>query len=176
PGWPVLGAGLALAAGLSLALLPHAGTGSAQVPVGVKAWSPAALRGAQAGEQASTAAEQELRLLDLRHSALVQAGNAEALAELLHPEYTVHLPNGRLVTFEQTMGLVRSGSLARERHQRAHERIVIRGDTAIVMGVDRLEQPPPLALRGERTRRYTNIYVREDGRWRLIARHFHFLP
>ena len=44
------------------------------------------------------------------------------------------------------------------------------------MGMDRLESPPPLATRGERTRRFTNVYVREGGRWRLIARHFHFLP
>jgi len=44
------------------------------------------------------------------------------------------------------------------------------------MGVDRLESPPGLAERGERTRRYTNVYVREGGRWRQLALHFHFLP
>ena len=98
------------------------------------------------------------------------------LPEEIHPSYTAHLPNGRLADRAQTLALVDSGTLARERHQRIQERVLIAGDTGVVIGIDRLEEPPPLAQHGERTRRYTNVYVRENGRWRLLARHFKFLP
>jgi ketosteroid isomerase-like protein len=121
-------------------------------------------------------AEDELRRVDLDQSRFVQAANGQAVAALLHPSYTAHLPNGRTADRTQTLALIDSGALARERHQRSQERVIIAGDTGVVIGLDRLEAPPPLAQHGERTRRYTNIYIRQHGHWRLLARHFHFMP
>ena len=121
-------------------------------------------------------AEEELRRADLDQSRIVQAGDLDAITALLHPSYTVHLPDGRLVSHEQTLSMVKAGRLATEKHHRAQEQVLIQGDTGVVMGVDHLDSPPPLARNGERTRRYTNIYVRQDGRWKLLARHFHFMP
>jgi len=136
---------------------------------------PACQRG-QDFRASTQSAEDELRRVDLDQSRYVQAANGHAVAALIHPSYTAHLPNGRLADRAQTLALVDSGTLARERHQRIQERVLIAGDTGVVIGIDRLEEPPPLAQHGERTRRYTNVYVRENGRWRLLARHFNFLP
>lgn len=124
----------------------------------------------------TAAAEEELRRVDERQSEIAQSGNAAAMAALLHPAYAVHLPNGQVIDYQRTMALVRTGLLSRERHSRSHERVLVNGSIGVVMGVDRLEAPPPLATRGELTRRYTNVYVRDRGRWRHLARHFHFLP
>ena len=111
----------------------------------------------------------------MEQARLVQAGDAEGLTALLHPAYAVHAANGRLYGLDQTLTLVRNGLLAREKFQRTQQAVTISGSTGIVIGLDTLETPPPLAERGERNRRYTNVYILENGRWRLLARHFHFV-
>ena len=118
----------------------------------------------------------ELRRVDLEQAAVAQSGDAAAMAGLLHPSYVAHLTNGRLSDHAQTLTFVRSGSLAKERFHRTQESVVVAGDTGVVMGLDRLESAPPLATRGERNRRYTNMYVKHEGKWKLLARHFHLLP
>lgn len=127
-------------------------------------------------DAAASAAESELRRVDLEQAAVAQSGDVAAMAALLHPSYVAHLTNGRLSDHAQTLAFVGSGSLAKERFRRTQESVIVTGDTGVVMGLDRMEAPPPLATRNERNRRYTNVYVRHDGRWKLLARHFHLLP
>ena len=121
-------------------------------------------------------ARDELGQIDLRQSEIVQSGDMMALTALLHPAYAAHLPNGQILDRELILAMARTGAFAREKHRRVQEKMVVEGNTGIVMGVDHLASPPPLATRGERTRRYTNIYVRADGSWKLVVRHFNFLP
>lgn len=125
---------------------------------------------------AAMALETEVRRLDMEHARVAQSGNVDAMSALLHPEYTAHLANGQISNRTQTLAFVASGLLAKERFERMQELVKVSGDTAFVMGLDRLEAPPPLARRGERSRRYTNIYVMHEGRWKLLGRHFHLLP
>ena len=127
------------------------------------------------GESVASARD-SLAAVDLRQSQIVQSGDMAALEALLHPAYTVHVPNGRIIDRQQTVGFARSGAFAKEKHRRVQERVMVSGTTGIVMGVDQLDSPPPLATRGERIRRYTNVYVLEGGRWLHLARHFHFIP
>lgn len=117
--------------------------------------------------------EDELRRVDLEQARLAMAGDAEGMAELLDPAYRAHLTNGRILDHDGMMELVRSGALARERFERTQEAAIVSGRTGIVMGVDRLEAPPIFAEGDARTRHYTNIYVHNGARWRLLARHFH---
>lgn len=119
--------------------------------------------------------ENELRRVDMEQARLVQAGGADDIAALHHPAYTVHAANGRLYGLDPMLTAVRNGSFARERFHRTQQAVVVSGRTGVVMGLETLETPPPLAERGERNRRYTNVYILENGRWRLLARHFHFL-
>ena len=125
---------------------------------------------------AAAASEASLREVDQRQSVIVQAGDLQALEQLMHPDYVVHVPNGRTLDRAQVLEIARTGVLTKEKHRRVQEQTKIVGTTGIVMGVDHLETPPALAQRGELKRRYTNIYVFEDGRWKHFARHFHFLP
>ena len=124
----------------------------------------------------AAADEETLRLADLEQARLAMAGDAEGMAALLDPAYRVHLSNGRILGHDEMLDLVRGGALARERFERSPEAVIVSGRTGIVMGHDRLEAPPIFAERGERNRRYTNIYVHDGARWRLLARHFHLLP
>lgn len=131
---------------------------------------------AAGGVPAAIVLETEVRRLDMKQARVAQSGNVDAMSALLHPEYTAHLTNGQLSNRTQTLAFVASGLLAKERFERTQELVKVSGSTAFVMGIDRLEAPPPLARRGERSRRYTNIYAKHQGRWKLFARHFHLLP
>lgn len=120
--------------------------------------------------------EAELAQIDLEQARIVQSGEMEALRTLLHPQYAAHLTNGQLAGYDQMLSMIVSGQLAKEKFRRSHKKVMLIGDAGVVMGVDILEKSPPLARNGEKTRHYTNIYVRQSGRWRLFARHFHLLP
>jgi len=124
----------------------------------------------------AAAGEDALRQADLGQARLVQAGDADGMAALLHPDYRAHLTNGRILDHAEMLTLVRDGSLAKERFERIVKTVTVSGGTGVVMGLDRLEAPPIFAEGGERTRHYTNIYVHDGARWRLLARHFHLLP
>ena len=123
-----------------------------------------------------SSARDALALVDRQQSDIVQSGDMAALEALLHPRYTAHAPNGRVLNRAQIIAFARTGAFASEKHRRIQEHVIVSGDTGVVIGVDHLQTSPPLATRGERTRRYTNVYVREGGRWWHLSRHFHFLP
>lgn len=144
------------------------------VPLFLAFASAAAL--AQPDRSSDEIVRNELKRIDLEQAAVAQSGDAVAMSAMLHPNYVAHVANGRLVDRAQTLAFVATGELARERFERVQESVIISGDTAVVMGLDKMAAPPPLATRGERSRRYSNIYARHDGRWKLLARHFHFMP
>jgi len=120
--------------------------------------------------------EEALRRVDLEQARLAMDGDAKGMAALLDPAYRAHLTNGRILGYDEMLDLVRSGALAKERFVRTPEAVLVSGSTGIVMGHDRLEAPPIFAESGELNRHYTNIYVHDGARWRLLARHFHLLP
>jgi len=122
------------------------------------------------------ATEASLQQVDQRQSEIVQTGDLASLDALLHRDYLVHVPNGRTLDRSQILEFAKGGALSKEKHRRVQEKWSITGTTGIVFGVDHMESPSPLATRGELKRRYTNVYVFEDGRWKHLARHFHFLP
>ena len=124
----------------------------------------------------AAANEETLRRADLEQARLAMSGDAEGMAALLDPNYRAHLTNGRILEHDEMLDLVRSGALAKERFERTAKAVIVSGRTGIVMGHDRLEAPPIFAESGERNRHYTNIYVHDGARWRLLARHFHLLP
>lgn len=132
-------------------------------------------QGTQAVSAGTMALETEVRRVDMEHARVAQSGNVDAMSVLLHPEYTAQLANGQLSDRTRTLAFVASGWLAKERFERTQESVKVSGSTAFVMGLDRMESPPPLAQHGERSRRYTNFYVLHEGRWKLFARHFHLL-
>ena len=69
-----------------------------------------------------------------------------------------------------------SGEIAAEQFERTPEEIMISGDVAVVMGRE-VFTPAPASELGRTygavalQRRYTNVYVREKGRWLWLARH-----
>jgi hypothetical protein len=76
---------------------------------------------------------------------------------------------------------MRSGAIASDRSERAIERLTITGAVGVVMGNETITATPG-SISGQMfassplIRRFTNVYVWEDARWRLLARHANVVP
>jgi hypothetical protein len=110
--------------------------------------------------------EQGLLAADARQLSAVAAADASAIDNILHPNLRVNAPNGRVVTKQDFVQAAGSGQIRNEIAERIPESAMITGDIGVVMGRETgLSGATPV------NRRYTNVYLRENGAWRLLARH-----
>lgn len=122
-----------------------------------------------------------LRTLDQHEKEIVAARDVSAMDALAHPSLLINAPVNRVLTREQLMERLSNGEIAAEQFDRVPEAVRISGNVGIVMG---RETFTPVAsselgrIYGATAlqRRYTNIYIREEGRWKWIARHAHVVP
>lgn len=121
-------------------------------------------------------AEADVRALDERERQLVATSDVAALEQLAHPNLRINAPMGRVLTREEFLANLRSGRISAEQFERIPETVTISGNVATVMGRETFTPVAESEL-GQMygavrlQRRYTNIYVWEDGRWRWLARH-----
>lgn len=119
--------------------------------------------------------------VDEQQRAMVAASDAAGLERLAHPNLRINAPGGRVLSREQFLANMRRGEIAAERFERTAEDISISGNVAVVMG---RETFTPIATSelgrtfGAKPlkRRYTNIYIRQEGRWLWLARHANVVP
>ena len=93
-----------------------------------------------------------------------------ALDDLLADDYIVNSSLHKVLAKPLLMQLLETGRL---RHLSLDSRIETMqrtGETVVVMGGDRVVDGPDRVCS---TRRFTNLWQLEDGRWRAIARHAH---
>lgn len=85
-------------------------------------------------------------------------------------KYVVNNPNGKIVTPEDIISLMKSGHKF-PKVERMIEKITIDGNVAIVMGKE-LQQPSPNVtnLNDWLPRRFTNVWIKKEKRWQLAAR------
>jgi hypothetical protein len=113
--------------------------------------------------------------VDESQRAMVAAADVRGLDRLAHPNLRINAPGGRVLSRAQFLANMRNGEIKSEAFERTAEDVTISGNTAIVMGrevftpsaqseLGRLYGVRPLQ------RRYTNVYVLEQGRWRWLAR------
>lgn len=119
--------------------------------------------------------------VDDAQRAMVAASDIIGLERLAHPNLRINAPGGRVLTREQFLANMRSGEIAAEAFERTAEDVRISGNVATVMGRERFTPAPGSELgrtfgAGPLQRRYTNIYVWQDRRWRWLARHANVVP
>ena len=134
---------------------------------------------------APTSEEQLVRSLDDQERRAALARDVAALERLWSPDLTVNAPNSQLlVGRDSTMKLVQQGVINFSSFERDVEFVRILDDIAIVMGSETVQLIPnaqtnerqeaqPFGLQAGQTvrRRFTNIWRKEAGTWRLYARH-----
>lgn len=127
-------------------------------------------------QAAPSADEGAIRKLDEEQRRLVAAADLTGLQSLAHPHLRINAPGNRVLTREQFLENLRTGEIAADGFDRTAEDVTITGDIAVVMGRETFTPAPRSEL--ARTygavplsRRYTNVYVLERGRWFWLARH-----
>jgi ketosteroid isomerase-like protein len=116
---------------------------------------------------------EEIRKLDMDHAAAIFNGDAEALDILMDDDVTVNHPTNRIVKEKkELLDLIRQGVIRYTSFDRYPETFLFFSDMVIVMGSE-LVIPAQGAPNAGKTlkRRYTNVWMNQDGKWRLTVRH-----
>ena len=93
-----------------------------------------------------------------------------ALDDLLADDYIVNSSLHKVLAKPLLMQLLETGRLRHLSFDSRIETMQRTGETVVVMGGDRVVDGPDRVCS---TRRFTNLWQLEDGRWRAIARHAH---
>ena len=120
--------------------------------------------------------EASLRAADAAQHDAAGKGDADAIAAMTHPNFIINNPLGETGTGARMIALFRSGEIALERIDRTVERVAITGNVGVVMGGEMVEHAAASlegagARRGPLTRRFSHVWLWEDGAWRWLARH-----
>ena len=125
---------------------------------------------------AATAAQQRrgdeelLRKLEQRQVDLLLKGDVKQMEAAWGPEFTVNNPFNDVVNGHE--GPIRTGKLTYSAFTRVVEKIIFHDEIAVVMGRETVVPSGRSADAGEELkRRFTNVWVRSDGEWKMLARH-----
>jgi ketosteroid isomerase-like protein len=118
--------------------------------------------------QASTKAEQELYTANREYDQALVRGDAVALDRLYADEFIYTTPDGEVRDKAQQLAFTRSGDLRLESGQSDEVRVRVYGNTAVMIGrftATGKFRDKKIDIR----ERYTAVWVKRDGRWRLVA-------
>jgi hypothetical protein len=127
----------------------------------------AALLASAPGLRADDTAAEIARVEDTRFAAM-QAGDVGTLDGLLAPELTYTHSNAKVETKAEFLEAIRSGSLKYLRIVPSDTNVRVYGDTAVRTGRCAFE----VEMGGQTLKpvtRFTDVYVRSGGSWRLVA-------
>lgn len=120
--------------------------------------------------QDNDSVEQEIRRLDLKEADAVLRADFSTVAQLWATDLVVNNPFNQVV--EGSKGLIRTGTLTYSSFVRKIESVRVHGDTVFVMGLETVVPKGDSPGAGQTIhRRYTNVWMKRDGRWLLTARH-----
>ncbi len=117
--------------------------------------------------------EQLIRSLDDQERRAVLTRDVERLQNLWSPEFTVNSPSNRVVTGRSAViALHQQGIIHYSSFERAVESVRMGNHVAVVMGAETVKPIGSAPLAGRTVqRRFTNIWKKDAGTWRLWARH-----
>ena len=117
--------------------------------------------------------EGEIRQIDLAEADAILRNDAAAAEAFYADDIVVNNPRYTVTNGKRAlMSLIKSGSIHYSSFVRDIETIAFQGDTAIVMGKETVKPDGKAPGAGQTIlRRYTNVWMKRDGKWLLIARH-----
>jgi hypothetical protein len=116
-----------------------------------------------------------LRAADAEQMRIIVDGDAAAQQAFMHPNYMVNAPANRVLVKDQVVAMLARGRIGSDNFKRTIERTSITGTVGIVMGDERVMPAPDSdlgQLHPDQTlhRRFTNVFVWQNGQWRFLAR------
>jgi ketosteroid isomerase-like protein len=121
----------------------------------------------------NTQLKEQIKRLDLAHALAIFKSDAAALDSLMDDNVTVNHPTNRVVKEKkELLQLIREGIVRYTAFQRSPETFLFYKDMVIVMGTE-VVVPAKGAPNAGKTihRRYTNVWMKNNNRWQLVARH-----
>ena len=117
----------------------------------------------------NNALEQEIRTLEQAQVDALLRNDIVAIKRNWATDYVVNNPRNEVV--EASKGRIASGTRTYSSFIREVERVLIHGNTVIVMGQE-IVVPSGTAPDAGKTiiRRFTNIWMKRDGKWLMTAR------
>jgi ketosteroid isomerase-like protein len=116
----------------------------------------------------STTWEAEVRAREEENRVAFVAGDVATLDRLWTEDFLVNSPINEVNDKRRTLALLEAGRIRHTSLTTEIERMNRHGDIVVVMGSDRVTDPPSSAITH---RRFTNLWRLEDGAWRCFARH-----
>jgi hypothetical protein len=116
--------------------------------------------------------EDEIRRLEQREVRAIIARDSDTLRTLWDKAYVVNNPDNVVVEAKPDPVDRPVMQKARMSMTRSPEKITFRGDFAISMGSETIVPGDGQPRAGQTVkRRYTNIWMKQSGGWKLVARH-----
>jgi ketosteroid isomerase-like protein len=114
--------------------------------------------------------ETQIRAMEEKERDAMARGDTAALEQYWDKELIVNAPGGRIRTASEVLAFVKSGDLKYTSLERQTERVALHGDVAIAMGAETVVLAAGPDAGKTLHRRFTDVFARQGGQWRLIAR------
>ena len=115
-------------------------------------------------------AETEIRRLEsIEHKAMLEQDTA-TLSTILAPDIIVTTPTYKIVSGRNQVFAMKKAGPKFLSFEREVEKVVIKGDVAISIGNETVITASDTNIRITSKRRYTNIWMKQNGAWILTAR------
>lgn len=120
--------------------------------------------------QAAGSAEAELLVLQNQWAKARVDGNVALLERIYAKEFWITAMNGNVVTRQEDIGVFASGEMKPDIVADDQMKVAVYDDMAIVTGREHVKGTYK-GRAGNFMLRFTNVYVRRDGRWQMVTHH-----
>ena len=112
-----------------------------------------------------------IRELEDKEREAILKSDTSVLTELMSKKIVVQNPENVIVGFQQIMDRIKKGKINYASFERRIDNIAFMNGIAVVMGFETLVPQADTQHAGKTvTRRFTNIWTKEKGKWKLTAR------
>jgi len=120
-----------------------------------------------------SAAEREVRQLEVTEHQAMLKRDTVALKNIWAPDFMVNTPVNKIsLSSQELFDLIGAGVFNYTSFTRDIEKVMVKDNMVITMGSETVVPIGKNAKVGKTIkRRYTNIWVKENGIWKLTARH-----
>ena len=120
------------------------------------------------------AIEQEIKQLEKAIRDAIVSYDTLTLFNILAQDHMVNTPTHQIANYEQTKGFVRARLIDYSLFETNLEKIQVYDNVVITMGNELLKPIGKALLAGQTVkRRYTHVWMKRKGAWKLVARHAH---
>ncbi len=115
--------------------------------------------------------ENEIRELENAQREAFLKKDTAKLFKLLSPDFVVNAPTNKITTLAELKKVMRLGYVDLDSFERFIEKITFIKNIAVVMGYDVVYPSGKMPDAGKKVkRRYTNIWMKTNDNWQLVAR------